>query len=563
MIAKRTKKLEAFIENVFGTDGFALFCGAGISFNSGIPLAGQIQHEILAEVLLRQIPKHCSWASHPLGDDHMKSKKRIGKILKTKVPFEVIMEAALMRGCDEILEVFNSRTPNRNHLSIASLTNHGVVKTIFTTNFDTLIEQAMDKAVGESEEELKRCSYSVLHESDHVRSWSGTEASGDVVLIKLHGCISDISSLKTTISKVAERQLADSVRPPLEALLQTGPHDTVVFTGYSFSDAFDINPVIDSIDSSSKQLIWLDHAAKQCDIRSFADIRTPNVLSKFNGWRIRCDTAEFINCLATCYNTPLTERSDEKVFGWEAFIKKWGDATSEHNNWHNYMMMGFLYSRIGDHRHAIPFLERAAWISSQAEDAEAESYIHSLISGCYQYLERPEMQELHSRKARAHSANRGESGFFAVLSQGRARYENKDFAEAEKIFRSLLEEPETKDGGLRARVYIGLAIANHGLGRFKDSIELSKRSLALSQEHGNLVNQCSSCMNLGLAYADMGDHQASRAANEAALSIARRMGNSRLCRNIKANMRRNTPGRCWLGIERKLRGIFGRLRPIP
>jgi tetratricopeptide (TPR) repeat protein len=536
MAKKDFENLAAFVNTVFGSDGFALFCGAGVSFNSGIPLASQLQYEILSEVLLRQIPKHCSWSSHPLGDDYAKSEKRITDLVSSKVPFEVIMEGALMGEKGDILDIFDCRFPNNNHYSIASLSKLGYIKTIYTTNFDTLVEQAMGATI----EEPKERPYYVLHRPTEMHSLRRFERNGNTTsIIKLHGCISDVDSLRITITEVAERRLGESIRPAIEGLFQTGSYRNVVFIGYSFSDNFDINPILGDIGSSEKQIIWIDHAEHALEINGFKEITIPDFLSDFNGWKISCDTSVFMKELLNYYGVSIAERNEDNVFDWKACVNRWGDRNSINNNWQNYMIMGYILSRIGNNKDAIPFLERAAWISSQAKDTEAESYICSLISDSYQHIENSERQELYSRKAVDLSKKENGADFFSLLSQGRVCYEKNDFAGAKLIFESLLKRTELSNEDQKGRVYIGLAIANHGLGRFRESIEFSKKSLKISQDCGDLVNQCSSYMNLGLAYADLDDYPASHSANESAFKIARLMKNDHLVHNIEDNIKRN------------------------
>ena len=193
MNSENKKELSEFISCKFNTREFVLFCGAGISFNSGIPLANQLQSQILSEVFLRQIPKHCSWGSHPLGDNFAKSKKRIKDIMASSAPFEVIMEGALMNGNSDILEVFNSKSPNFNHLSIANLAKSGILKTIYTTNFDTLIEQAINPYTDMETNKQNKKYYMVLHKPEIIESYGCMEPNNKLTsIIKLHGCISDI-----------------------------------------------------------------------------------------------------------------------------------------------------------------------------------------------------------------------------------------------------------------------------------------------------------------------------------------------------------------------------------
>ena len=95
----------------------AVFCGAGISRKSGIPIV----HDIESYVLQR------------LGAPA----QEIEMLLASSLPFEAFMEALDSgRSISKLLEVFSGGQPNTNHRLIATLAKAGLVRTISTTNFD-------------------------------------------------------------------------------------------------------------------------------------------------------------------------------------------------------------------------------------------------------------------------------------------------------------------------------------------------------------------------------------------------------------------------------------------
>lgn len=104
----------------------AIFCGAGISFNSGLPLANDLIIYILT--LLKV------------------SSNDAEKILQSHLPFEAFIQTLTEEaGVEEILNIFSKGEPNTNHDLIAQFVKLGFVKTVLTTNFDTLIEKALNK----------------------------------------------------------------------------------------------------------------------------------------------------------------------------------------------------------------------------------------------------------------------------------------------------------------------------------------------------------------------------------------------------------------------------------
>lgn len=103
-----------------------IFYGTGISPNSGIPLS----KPLISEIIDKHSPKLFA--------------KEFKKAVE-KLPLEMLL-GTLKENSDisEILKVFLSSRPNKNHLMISELARRGLVKVIITTNFDTLIEQSFE-----------------------------------------------------------------------------------------------------------------------------------------------------------------------------------------------------------------------------------------------------------------------------------------------------------------------------------------------------------------------------------------------------------------------------------
>src|SRR5437764_191101 len=90
-------------------DETIIFCGAGISFNSGLPTVAPLLNYIFEK----------------LGAE----KEHIGKYLELKFPFEATMEILNERvGIIELLDVFKIINPNLYHKYIAYLAHKKLVK---------------------------------------------------------------------------------------------------------------------------------------------------------------------------------------------------------------------------------------------------------------------------------------------------------------------------------------------------------------------------------------------------------------------------------------------------
>lgn len=104
-----------------------LFCGAGISANSGIPLARELVYRILRELDI--------------------SSERADLLMESSLPFEAFFETVIdTSACaNELFSVFDSEHPTTNHALIAKLAKLELIHVIVTTNFDSLIEEAMKR----------------------------------------------------------------------------------------------------------------------------------------------------------------------------------------------------------------------------------------------------------------------------------------------------------------------------------------------------------------------------------------------------------------------------------
>ncbi len=101
----------------------AIFAGAGISKDSGLPLADELKKSILSHLIENQ--------------------EDIEEIKNSKMPFELFVQNLPNDKNEKIFKIFKYGEPNTNHILIAKLAKLGIIKTILTTNFDLLFEKAL------------------------------------------------------------------------------------------------------------------------------------------------------------------------------------------------------------------------------------------------------------------------------------------------------------------------------------------------------------------------------------------------------------------------------------
>lgn len=262
------KEMQGLLKKLVSSK-IAVFCGAGISFNSGVPVVNQIIRFTLQNLMV--------------------SEEDINKILSHHFPFEAFIEAVFMKEeeLNEFTDIFSNSSPNATHKTIAALASKGIVKEIYTTNFDDLLEQSLTE-VGVVYE-------TYINENDFINI---RESPGIVNIYKLHGCISQKESIRTTIRKIAGKQLSEKRFHILKHLFLNRLTDRVLIMGYSCSDFFDLTPQIQAVENSTKEILFIEHSnAFKTEPVNYREEKNP--FSKFKGERIFINTDNLIENICT------------------------------------------------------------------------------------------------------------------------------------------------------------------------------------------------------------------------------------------------------------------------
>ncbi len=238
--------------------GQALFVGAGISRASGIPTVIPLLREVLFALRSSQAQQT--------------------KITSTKIPFELVMETLREQvSLHRLLDVFESDIPNSYHVLIARLAKHGSVTTVVTTNYDTLIEQALwHEGLQENRDYFVYRTLKALIDVD----WTDKRLR----LLKLHGCITDRENVYATLSRVADRRNAAALRPTLQQVFNKNVHSRVIILGYSCSDKFDISPTLELMRSGTSEVVLFDYEdlpPSKWRVETLSKKAEPN---PFRGW---------------------------------------------------------------------------------------------------------------------------------------------------------------------------------------------------------------------------------------------------------------------------------------
>lgn len=125
---------------------YALLLGSGVSRSSGIPTGWEVTLDLIRKLAHanKEIcgPDPAKWYEEKFAEDADYS-KLLNKVAKTSSERNRLLRAYFEPTEEEQQQ--NIKTPTRAHKSIARLVKDGYIKVILTTNFDRLMEKALDE----------------------------------------------------------------------------------------------------------------------------------------------------------------------------------------------------------------------------------------------------------------------------------------------------------------------------------------------------------------------------------------------------------------------------------
>lgn len=314
-------KKEELLNNISSSikkENMAFMLGAGISLNSGMPIV--YTEKGLVSSISRSL---------------LLKKKDLQKLLKYNLPFEAFIEQLQkLSSIYHLLKIFQGGTPSLVHLFIGKLYQNNLVHNVLTTNFDTLVE----KTFGISQ--VKRIHVLKTQEDFDLVPTENTSHR----LVKIHGCVSNMSDMAITLNQVANSRLSTSRRKQLEKVFSVGNgHDSVMILGYSASDIFDLIPIIQDQSNKEIKIYYIRHVADSgysiSPISSISHIETgkkleysdekpiKNPFLDYAGYWISMNTNMLIEQLWRDLFTSNPVTSTYKV-DWKKCITDWSDSLS-------------------------------------------------------------------------------------------------------------------------------------------------------------------------------------------------------------------------------------------
>lgn len=491
-----------------------IFCGAGISFLSGNPMAIPVLHFVLEKLGLPE--------------------EEIEVVLESGLPFEGFFTLLFNRmpatGLDEFIRIFDIGTPNSNHQLLAKLVSQGYVNRVYTTNFDLHIEEALRAEnvafrVKKTQEDLGTVHRSELPE-----------------LVKLHGSVDDILSIGLTLEMVGSKLNSENKKQAIRNAFEKGPADTLLVFGYSFSDVFDIMPVLKRLNGNTKTLYIVDH----CMNASQTVTRLENIdpkLPNFSGYRMFVNTDRLVQALwEGTLGTPPDKNSQINFDEWRSIIEQWADKHMPDAS-RNALFLGLLFTEIALPKYSEKWLREClkrleGFGSNNVEDVRFGYAFQSLANlyrnrGLYreaiQYAQRGLRLAEHYKQLNGVIAT---SDTIADCLKNLKLYDQA-IAYAEGALKAA------RISGLKnhqAFVLNTLGMIYSEMGDNKKAVSIYEESAALCMSLGNISLEAYAIGNIARSKRRLGEVEAARELYHQVIELAKNTGDLKLLFNNYANL---------------------------
>lgn len=447
-----------------------IFCGAGISRNSGIPIVKQFLDYIFTQFGLSDNEKFV--------------------LLNDEQPFEKVVETFLRINEDNakrhLFSCFDNDylklKPNATHHWIAKLASERKISFICTTNFDSLLETALKNQkvnyhvyCRDDNENIQTSSLCHCH-GGHCKPYYDIDWNSPILkVVKIHSCINAKDTIGITIKKIASQKSLETRMKVVADLFSTQRlNKKVLILGYSSSDIFDIIPVFISL-RKTRKIFYLNHGigeiiSKLQKVKSVRGLKENfNPFRKLNGnhfW-INGDTNSIINLPIS---TAITISHE-----WEQCV--------------DYYVKTFKYGQI-DFLCALLF-RRSNFFEKKKSDSGLKTAL--------KYYKRAE------RKFKASNYNLGLGSCYnnagvILKNMGNLKAALRKYRQASNLF--------LKEGEL---LNAGKAIGNEGniyrhLGDLQKAMDLHHKSLNLFEQVPSLENISICYGDIAVTYTDLKDY---------------------------------------------------------
>ncbi len=484
-----------------------VFCGAGISRHSGLPIVQDLEPYILKKLDVTQ--------------------KDAEIITNSNLPFEAFMET-LGRSSDpgKIFDIFDLGEPNTNHVLLAKLARVGYVTTVCTTNFDRLIERAFD-----CEGLVREDDYRVYYKEDDLGRIDWQDDT--IRLIKIHGSVEDKDNMAIMLRQVASQVLSSQRKEVIDHIFCEGPHKHVLVLGYSCSDVFDISLQIEAIRENHKKVLFVDHGrGHERVVKDLVDRKVKNPFQHFGGGKwILFDTDELVKALWE-FCLPKEEYIFlESAIGetaWQKCVNEWFSETEvEYSGANKHNITGLVLSAISEFENALKCYGRALGIARESGHKQAEGGSLGNIGLVYSILGKPDEALKYQQQAlEIHKKIGDEQGVASDLGSIGVIF--RDLGEPDEALRHYQKAIEF-NGKIGDEQGVASDLGSIGvifrdLGKPDQALKYQRQALEINRKIGHEQGIASNLGDIGRIHRDLGEPDQALRYQQQALEIHRKIG---------------------------------------
>lgn len=461
--------------------------GAGISNDppANLPLAADLTTGVI-NVLCES------------NDKLYKKRRHISERLSTLRP-EVLLQTlydSLGQSALDVLDILRGGVPNQNHCFLAEIAKQGLIRIVITTNFDSLIERALEQ---------EACDFFQVSTEQEFANWK--RLSKNITVNKLHGTLNGVggqdkkSTIQATLAQVGQ-PFGKSKSQFLKHILSN--YD-VVFLGYSGLDDFDISPLLASI-KTKRTIYWVEHTGEgNVNVLTSKEIEKLPISERSNsdkiisnrgsGYKIRCNTAIFISELRSYLKYPPPKYpNNKKRKAYQGWFRSW--AISSELKKRAFFTVGRLMGQQREWREAITYYREA---TKQYSDIDKSRIFRNLGVAYGRLSEFSDAIKYYELSLRKHREDDCEFRAGALINLGWVYYQQGDYTKAIDTFEqsvSLLKgERKTKAAALN-----NLGVAYYRQRNWDEALRCFDKSLSIKTELGDIYGIAATVDNIGLVY---------------------------------------------------------------
>lgn len=443
-----------------------IFFGAGVSLNSGIPIVhGGSDYEGIVDNILRHLGA---------------SESYIQTVVDRGMPFEAFIDdLTIASSIDLLLEVFDADVPNHAHKFFAKCALKGIANTFVTTNFDKLLEKALDDAGVPYQVFSSETAFTQIDWDSEITK-----------VIKLHGTIDQKDELGVTIQRVAQKRFSSGFREVLSHIFAENDGRHVVIFGYSCSDVFDISPTIQSFEgSSSRTVTIIEHCDGELfDKEPISQASFKNPFQGYAGRRYRGNTDLVLEELSNALGIELIERVRVFDHHWKKITEIWATTSIMSCN----AILGQISYNVSDLVNACSYLKAAV---KETGDSQVKFTLYLYLATAL--ISAGEFREARGNLEKAASistsiSDHSDLAHFHLNMSELQLHENR-YGEALESLKSaekyLRQAQDTADKRQMARILANKGDAYFGIGDVKGAYEALQNARSAAQSSGDLYSQ--------------------------------------------------------------------------